>query len=361
MLRSRRGSLRSLPREDPELARSEGSMDVAEACRLARRQGRYSKDVAEACHLAKTMQVPVAEMQRSYALFQDHAELLAPGAEMLRDGRLGQEQFAKLVRNNLISDSDVLAEQCINKVAGCVKRVCKSAGVDQDRALSFEEFVECMRILSFDYAFNVTHEGRERGWGHLFLLFLLLPLSSDRRLSGLGGVRPEEAGAPSGGMLAPTRAASVPIRAEERELHRMAQKYNLDPVEVDRYKKMFDELDENGSGKIENQEFENLLYKCGNIARDIGLSDARRHSLWLLTDPSYDGSIDFEEFLIFSLNYLAQEADALVSGRWYFGRCVARSPKGLQACPIPGEASAREHKRVGAGHCAYMAYGVLDV
>jgi Ca2+-binding EF-hand superfamily protein len=285
MFRSRRGGLRPLPRKDPELARSPGSMASMRS---------YSKDVAEACRLAKTMQVPVAEMQRSYTLFRDHAEPLAPGAEMIRDGRLGQEQFAKLVRNNLIADGDILAEQSINKVAGCVKRVCKSAGVDRDRALSFDEFVECMRILSFDYAFDVTHE--------------------------------------------------------ERELRRMAQKYNLDPVEVDRYKHMFDELDENGSGKIDNQEFENLLYNCSNLGQDIGLSGARRPPLWLLDLPSnYDGSIDFEEFLTFNLNCLAQEADGFSR---YFGRCGVRSPKGLQARPIPGEASASKHKRVGADHCA---------
>jgi Ca2+-binding EF-hand superfamily protein len=212
---------------------------------------------------------------------------------MLRDGRLGQEQLAKIVRNNVISKSGILAEQSINKVAFCVKRVCKSAGVDLDRALSFHEFVECMRILSFDYAFNATHE--------------------------------------------------------ERELRRMAQEYSLAPVEVDRYKKMFDELDENGSGRIENHEFENLLYKCGNIPRDIGISDERRHSLWLLADPNYDGSIDFEEFLIFNLKYLAQEADGISQ---YFGRCGARSPQGLLARPIPGEASPSKHKRAGVGHCA---------
>jgi Ca2+-binding EF-hand superfamily protein len=207
------------------------------------------KDVVEVCRLAKAMQVPVSEMQQSYILFRDHAEPLAPGAELLRDGRLGQEQFAKLVRNNLISDSIILANRSI-------KRVFVAADANQDGALSFQEFVECMRVLSFDGAFSVT--------------------------------------------------------PEERKLRGMAKKYNLSPAELDRYKKMFDELDEDHSGKIENREFENLLYRCGNIPRGIGISASRRHSLWLLADPNLDGSIDFEEFLIFNLKYFAPGAKCLL-------------------------------------------------
>jgi Ca2+-binding EF-hand superfamily protein len=101
------------------------------------------------------------------------------------------------------------------------------------------------------------------------------------------------------------------VTPEERELRRMAKKYSISSAEVDRYKKMFDELDEDHSGRIENREFENLLYRCGNIPRDLGISASRRHSLWLLADPNLDGSIDFEEFLTFNLKYIAPGAQGL--------------------------------------------------
>jgi len=214
------------------------------------------KDVVEVCRLAKTMQVPVSEMQQWYVLFRDHAEPLVSGAELLLDGHICQEQFVKLVRNNLISDSEILADRSIERVRLSIERVFEAVDVNHDGALSFYEFVESMRILSFDGDFNVT--------------------------------------------------------PEERELRRMAKKYNLSPAELDKYKKIFDELDEDHSGRIEDREFETLLHRCGSIPRNIGISAKRRQSLWLLADPNHDGGIDFEEFLVFNLKYLAPGAVGLL-------------------------------------------------
>jgi len=249
MLRSRRGGRKPV-RRDLEPAQSEPGSQPASSGSLRvgfvdiggvkARPTTCGKDVVEVCRLAKAMQVPVAEMQQWYVLFRDHSSPLAPGAELLRDGRLDQEQFAKIVRNNLVSDSKILLS---------------FRSINRDRKLSFREFVEWMRILSFDGAVNVT--------------------------------------------------------PEERELRRMAKKYGLSSAEVDKYKKMFDELDEDHSGRIENREFENLLYRCGNVRRDIGISASRRRSLWLLADPTLHGSIDFEEFLVFNLKYIAPGAEGL--------------------------------------------------
>ncbi|CAK0890797.1 unnamed protein product [Prorocentrum cordatum] len=156
-------------------------------------------DTQEACRLAQTMQVPLAEMQRAYAAFRDHAEPLAPGADMLRDGRLGQEQFARLMQSQLNLDSDVLAERQVQLMASSVKKVCKA----------------------------------------------------------------------------------------------MALKYGLDPVEIDRYKKEFDELDVDRSGRIDSQEMESFL-------SFIGRADMYK--------PVLGDSIGFEEFLIFRLRYLTPGA-----------------------------------------------------
>lgn len=226
---------------------------------------RCGSDVVEVCRLAKAMRMPVAEMQRSYALFRDYAEPLAPGAELIRDGRLDQEQFAKLVRSNLISDSDMLPKLSIERVKLSIEGVLKGlkyplrlevqvADVNQERPLSFGEFIECMHTLTFEEAISVT--------------------------------------------------------PEERDLRRIAKTYNLSLFEVDRYKKMFDELDKDRSGRIKKPEFDRVLCRCGNIPQDIGLSATRRQSLWLLADKNLDGSMDFEEFLLFNVKYFAPGADS---------------------------------------------------
>lgn len=251
--------------KDPEPARSEAGSRHASKRSLpsvgsvgfqgATATRSCGNDVVQVCRLAKTMQVPVAEMQRWYTLFRDHAEPLAPGAELLRHGRLGQEQFAKLVRSNLISDGDMLPKRSVERMKLSIKRALQAADVNQDRAVSFDEFLECMRILTFDEAFSVA--------------------------------------------------------PEERELRRIAKTYKLSLLEVDKYKKMFDELDENGSGRIKKPEFDQVLNRCGSIPRNIGLSASRRQSLWLLADPNLDGSIDLEEFVLFNFKYFAPGAEGL--------------------------------------------------
>ncbi|CAK0856028.1 unnamed protein product [Prorocentrum cordatum] len=245
--RSRRGGHRppsgAPAREDLELARSDrgsgpaptGSSRPAGSAAAAVRS--HCRDVAEACRLAKTMQVPLAEMQRAYAAFRDHAEPLAPGADLLRDGRLGQEQFARLMQSQFNLDSDVSAERQVQRMASSVKKVCKAVCVHGDRGLSFCEFLECTRILCFDKRHSLAEE--------------------------------------------------------ERGLRRMALKYGLDPVEIDRYKKEFDELDVDRSGRIDSQEMESLL-------SFIGLADTYK--------PVLGDSIGFEDFLIFSLRYLTPGA-----------------------------------------------------
>jgi Ca2+-binding EF-hand superfamily protein len=214
---------------------------------MLRAKRRSSQDVAEVCRLAKTMQVPVAEVQRFYNLFKENAEPLGAGTDLLRDGRVVRAKFDALVRRNLVSDSDILAKRSID-------RAFQAGDVDRDGALSFDEFVDCMHRLSFDEAFNVT--------------------------------------------------------SEDRELRRIANEHRLSLIEVERYKRLFDEVDVDGSGRIESSEFESLLYKCGNISRDI-ISAARAHSLRLAADPNLDGNIDFEEFVAFGQKYFGPGATGL--------------------------------------------------
>jgi len=188
------------------------------------------------------MRVPVAEMQRSYALFRAYAGPLAAGAELLRDGRVSQEQFAELVRHSLVTDSAILAKRSI-------QTAFQHCDADRDGALKFDEFAQCMRCLMFNEAFNIS--------------------------------------------------------SEERELRRIAKEHNLSFVEVDRYKKMFDELDGNGSGSVEEHEFEDLLYRCGSVPRELGISAGRLRSLWREAGPHADGRLGFQGFLVFHLRHFA--------------------------------------------------------
>lgn len=197
--------------------------------------------------MAKAMHLPVSEMQQPYRLFRQHVNL-SDGEHLLKDGRLTEKQFAKLVRDNFSGGhagggSFVEAERSIN-------RAFVDADTHKNGALSFEDFATWIVSHGFDEGFNID--------------------------------------------------------AEERELRTLAKQYKLTLVEVDKYKKMFDEIDVDHSGKIENSGFDDVLLRCGNIPRDIGLSASRRQQLWRAADPERRGGIDFEDFMVFNLKYFAK-------------------------------------------------------
>lgn len=243
--------------ERPQTRSGQGDDDARESApsSASSRRGSFSSlpgasliptcgtDLVQVCQLAKVLFVPAPEMQQPYSLFKEFATV-PEGGKLLDDGRLTQAQFARILRNKeqFFAGSEVASDPDILKAF-------RVADVNKDDLLSFQEFAM---------------------W-----------------------------------MLTQTFAECLNIDSKERELRNLAKEYNLSLIQVDKYKRMFEELDEDGSGMIESCEFENLLYKCGNIPRDIGLSATRRQSMWSDADNRMRGSINFEEFLQFNLKYFA--------------------------------------------------------
>jgi Ca2+-binding EF-hand superfamily protein len=100
------------------------------------------------------------------------------------------------------------------------------------------------------------------------------------------------------------------VDQDELDRRKLARKLDLDALDMDRYKRHFDNFDEDGSGQIEKDEFEEMLYKCLHIPRHIGLPQSRVQQLWSAADKDGGGGIDLEEFIVFYQKYFAQEKGA---------------------------------------------------
>jgi len=93
------------------------------------------------------------------------------------------------------------------------------------------------------------------------------------------------------------------LDAKEQALRKLARKLGLSASEIDMYKRRFDTFDEDGSGSIDAEEFKEVLYKCGNVPRHIGLPATRINQLWAAADIDGSGELDFEEFVVFCRKY----------------------------------------------------------
>jgi len=90
---------------------------------------------------------------------------------------------------------------------------------------------------------------------------------------------------------------------EERGFRDFCAKHGFSLVQVEKYRKFFNEFDTDNSGEIDYQEFEQLLHKCGKIPKGVEIPTARVKQLWNEADLDKSGAIDFEEFAIFYSRY----------------------------------------------------------
>jgi len=82
-----------------------------------------------------------------------------------------------------------------------------------------------------------------------------------------------------------------------------AKNYGLSIAEVDSAHSMFERFDEDGSGKIEFDEFKKLLYKLMQVPRGVELPATRLQHFWKEIDLNRDGSVCFAEFLQWYTKY----------------------------------------------------------
>jgi len=77
----------------------------------------------------------------------------------------------------------------------------------------------------------------------------------------------------------------------------LATQHGVSLEVVEQVKLAFDQVDSDGSGKIELNEFKRLLSYVMRIPADIELPKSRVAALWMDLDRSGDGQVTFDEFL----------------------------------------------------------------
>ncbi|CAE7258049.1 CABP5 [Symbiodinium natans] len=83
---------------------------------------------------------------------------------------------------------------------------------------------------------------------------------------------------------------------QERTLRRIAKAYNLEIMQIDRLKDVFDKYDADGSGQIDHSEFREVLCCLLGAAPD-DISQQMLDRYWVEADVNGDGDISFEEFV----------------------------------------------------------------
>lgn len=85
---------------------------------------------------------------------------------------------------------------------------------------------------------------------------------------------------------------------EERQIRQLARDQRMLLPDVERVKQIFDQFDTDGSGEIEEEEFQHILYKMLHVrdVTDVPIKRLKRY--WREVDLDGSGSIGFNEFLI---------------------------------------------------------------
>jgi Ca2+-binding EF-hand superfamily protein len=101
----------------------------------------------------------------------------------------------------------------------------------------------------------------------------------------------------------------------QRTIRQIARTYKKPIPEVEAIKAQFDKFDEDGSGKIEYNEFGQLLSVLLGIKDESSLPTSRVRAFWRELDSDGSGYVDFQEFI-----------------PWYVGYFDVSNPYG--ACPL---------------------------
>lgn len=95
---------------------------------------------------------------------------------------------------------------------------------------------------------------------------------------------------------------------KERELRALARKHSLTIPDIEKFKSSFERFDEDGSGAIDFEEFENVLRELMKIPAHIQIPPNRVRQFWVETDTDRSGEVSFEEFLVFYLRHFGNKS-----------------------------------------------------
>mmetsp|Transcript_41591 Transcript_41591/g.90665 ORF Transcript_41591/g.90665 Transcript_41591/m.90665 type:complete len:363 (-) Transcript_41591:121-1209(-) len=83
----------------------------------------------------------------------------------------------------------------------------------------------------------------------------------------------------------------------EIEIRRLARRYGIHLVELDKLKKLFDSIDRDASGKLDEGEFREVLYNLLKVEDKYDFPESRFRQLWMSIDTDKTGTINFVKFL----------------------------------------------------------------
>jgi len=93
------------------------------------------------------------------------------------------------------------------------------------------------------------------------------------------------------------------LSSDEKDIRCLARKYEMNVVDMDRYRLCFDECDADKGGTVGEEEFEGLIRKCARVPAHVEIPAARFRQLWKDCDADGSGEVEFEEFIQFYRRY----------------------------------------------------------
>eukprot|EP00931_Biecheleriopsis_adriatica_P025115 TRINITY_DN15515_c0_g1_i1.p1 TRINITY_DN15515_c0_g1~~TRINITY_DN15515_c0_g1_i1.p1 ORF type:complete len:318 (+),score=77.06 TRINITY_DN15515_c0_g1_i1:168-1121(+) len=99
------------------------------------------------------------------------------------------------------------------------------------------------------------------------------------------------------------------LSSEDIHFREFCKENSMLIVDVEKYRKYFNQFDTDGSGLIDREEFEELLKKCSKLPKGVDLPQNRVKQLWQECDTDGSGEVNFEEFAVFYKKHFDDGSD----------------------------------------------------
>jgi len=114
---------------------------------------------------------------------------------------------------------------------------------------------------------------------------------------------------------------------EQTEVYELAKEFKISSVEVEKVKRLFDDLDTDNSGEIDEGEFKVLMEKMLGARSSHDISDRRLRDFWRMLDADGEGHATFREFLTFYCRFFQSKTGQPGAARIALLDCVGTVEK----------------------------------
>jgi len=114
---------------------------------------------------------------------------------------------------------------------------------------------------------------------------------------------------------------------EQTEVYELAKEFKISSVEMEKVKRLFDDLDTDNSGEIDENEFKVLMEKMLGARSSHDISDRRLRDFWRMLDADGEGHATFREFLHFYCRFFQSKTGPPGTARIALLDCVGTVEK----------------------------------